>query len=111
MVKEFTTKERERQVVEFVVDGETFKFTPPKRSVLIASVVSSVGLDGRATDTDSVRDLLNWIGEGLPEDQAGRFLERLTDPDDDFDLEQVNDIARFLLGQTSNRPTRRRSAS
>jgi hypothetical protein len=111
MVKDFTTKERERQVVEFVVDGETFKFTPPKRAALIASVVSNVGLDGKSTDTDSVRDLLNWIGEGLPEEQSGRFLERLLDPEDDFDLDQVNDIARYLLGATSNRPTRRRSAS
>jgi hypothetical protein len=108
--KEFTTKERERQKIEFVLDGETFVFTPPKRAELIMSVVTSVGVDKAATEADSVKDLLNWIGEGLEEHQSLRLLERLQDPNDDFDLENINEIARYLLGQSSNRPTRRRSA-
>jgi hypothetical protein len=108
-MKSFETKAREKQVVEFELDGETFRFTPPKRAELIMSVVSSVGLDGRATETDSVRDLMNWIGEGLSEEQAKRIFDRLTDTNDDFDLDQLNEIARYLLGQSSNRPTRRRS--
>lgn len=108
MGKSFQTKERERQVVEFDVDGEQFTFTPPKRAGLIASVVSTVGLNRVSTETDSVRDLLNWLGEGLPDDQAERILARLNDPDDDFDLDTVNEIARYVLGQSSNRPTRRR---
>ena len=107
--KSFETKVREKQVVEFELDGESFRFTPPKRAELIMSVVSSVGLDGRATESDSVRDLLNWIGEGLSEEQAKRLLDRLSDPDDNFDLADINEIARYLLGQSTNRPTRRRS--
>jgi hypothetical protein len=109
MGKSFATKVREKQVIDFDIDGEPFTFTPPKRAGLIASVVSSVGLDGRATDTDSVRDLLNWMGDGLPEAQKDRVIERLNDPEDDFDLDTVNDIARYLLGQSSGRPTKRRS--
>lgn len=108
-MKEFTTKERERQTVEFVLDGETYSFTPPKRAELIMSVVSASGLDRPTTEADSVRDLLNWLGEGLGENQADRLMERLRDPDDDFDLAQINEIARYLLGQSSNRPTKRRS--
>lgn len=108
--KEFTTKERERQTIEFIVDGESFTFTPPKRAGLIMSVVTSVGIDKAMTESDSVKDLLNWLGEGLPEGQSDRLLERLQDTDDDFDLEQINEIARYLLAQSSNRPTRRRSA-
>lgn len=110
MAKEFTTNERPRQVTEFDVDGEHYVFTAPKRAGLIMSVVTTVGIDGKgSTESDSVRDLLNWLGEGLPEDQADRLLNRLKDPDDDFDLENINEIARYLLGQSSNRPTRRRS--
>lgn len=108
-MKEFTTKERDRQPIEFVLDGETYSFVPPKRAELVMSVVSGNGLDRPASDTDSVRDLLNWLGEGLGEEQAERFLGRLRDPDDDFDLAQVNEVARYLLAQSSNRPTRRRS--
>jgi hypothetical protein len=74
------------------------------------SVVATAGLDRQSTESDSVRDLLNWLGEGLGEEQAQVILARLQNPDDDFDLAQINEIARYLLGSSSNRPTRRRSA-
>jgi hypothetical protein len=109
MAKDFTTKQRERQSTEFTLDGETFTFTPPKRAALIMSAIVTVGLDKPSSDGDSVRDLLNWLGEGLGDEQADRVLGRLQDPNDDFDLDQVNEIARYLLGQSGNRPTRRRS--
>lgn len=111
MTKEFTTKKRESRPVPFSIDGEDFVFTPPKRAGLIMSVVTNVGLEKAGTDSDSTRDLLNWVSEGLPEEQAQVLLDRLKDPDDDFDLEQINDIARYLLSQSSNRPTKRRSGS
>jgi len=111
MAKEFKTGERPRRVIEFILDDETYTFTAPKRSGLIMSVVTSVGVDGKgSTESDSVRDLLNWLGDGLSESQSAAILARLQDPDDDFDLDNINEIARYLLGQTSNRPTRRRSA-
>jgi hypothetical protein len=111
MVKSFETKQRERKVTEFELDGETFTFTHPKKASLIMSVVEEGGLDKNTTDSDSIRDLLNWLGEGLSEEQGDKILARLRDPQDDFDLPDVNDIARHLLAQTSNRPTRRRFAS
>lgn len=111
MAKEFKTAERPKQVIEFDLDDEHYVFTAPKRSGLIMSVVTNVGLDGKgSTESDSVKDLLNWVSDGLPESQSERLLARLQDPEDNFDLEQLNEIARYLLGQTSNRPTRRRSA-
>lgn len=110
-MKDFSTPERRVEVIPFTLDGVEFQFTPPKRAELIKSVVSSVGLDRNSTESDSVKDLLNWLGEGLPDDQSSIILDRLQDPNDDFDLAQVNEIARYLLGQTSNRPTRRRSGS
>lgn len=109
MGKSFETKTREKQVIEFELDGETFRFTPPKRSGLIMSVINKVGMDATSSDSDSVRDLLDWLGKGLSDEQGQRLFDRLTDDDDDFDLEQINEIARYLLGQSSNRPTRRRS--
>jgi hypothetical protein len=109
MAKDFITKQRERTIIEFTLDGEPFSFTPPKKAQLIMSAITTIGLDKASTDGDSVRDLLNWLGEGLGDEQAERVLGRLRDPDDDFDLDAVNDIARHLLGQSSNRPTRRRS--
>lgn len=108
MGKEFTTKEKEAKVVDFTLDGRDMLFTMPKKAGLIMSVVNNVGLDQRNLDTDSTRDLLNWLGEGMSEEDAEYLLGRLKDPDDYFDLEDVNEIAKHLLGQGSNRPTRRR---
>lgn len=107
-MKQFTTKEKEQKEVDFELDGRQIHFVVPKRSGLIMSVVNNVGLNGRNLDTDSTRDLLNWLGEGMSEEDAEWILGRLKDPDDDFDLEDINDIAKHLLGQGSNRPTRRR---
>lgn len=107
-MKTFETKAKEAKIVEFALDGREMTFTTPKRAGLIASVVNNIGLDGRAVDTDSTRDLLNWIGEGLSEEDAEHILGRLKDPADDFDLADVNEIAKHLLAQSSNRPTRRR---
>lgn len=107
--KSFTTEKKEQKTVEFDLDGRLIKFTFPKRAGLIMSVVNSVGLDSRNLDTDSTRDLLNWLGSGMSEEDAEHILGRLKDEDDDFDLSDVNDIAKWLLGQGSNRPSRRRS--
>lgn len=107
-MKTFETKIKEQKVVEFEIDGRSIIFTTPKKAGLIASVVNNVGLDSRNLDTDSTRDLLNWLGEGMSEEDADWILERLKDPDDDFDLSDVNEVAKYILGQASNRPTRRR---
>ncbi|MCA1806659.1 MAG: hypothetical protein LC687_02175 [Actinobacteria bacterium] len=107
-MKAFETKAKEAKIVEFDLDGREMVFTTPKRAGLIASVVNNVGLDSRNLDTDSTRDLLNWLGEGLSEEDAEYILDRLKDPDDDFDLADINEIAKYLLSQGSNRPTRRR---
>lgn len=108
MTKQFITEKRERKIVEFDWDDRHIVFTVPKRAGLIASVVNTVGLDSRNLDTDSTRDLLNWLGEGMTEEDADWLLERLKDPDDDLDIMDVNEVAKYILGQTSNRPSKRR---
>jgi len=108
MGKQFVTQEKERKIVEFDVDDRHIVVRVPKKSGLIASVINKVGLDSRNLDTDSTKDLLNWLGEGMTEEDSEWLLGRLVDQDDEFDLEDINEIAKYILGQTSNRPTRRR---
>lgn len=108
MSKQFETKPKEKKIVEFDIDDRHIVFEVPKKSGLIASVVNSVGLDSRNLDTDSTRDLLNWLGDGMTEEDGEWILSRLKDPKDEYDLEDINEIAKYILGQTSNRPTRRR---
>ncbi len=106
--KQFITTKKEEKIVEFDVDDRHIVFSVPKRSGLIASVVNNVGLDARNLDTDSTRDLLNWLGSGMSDEDGEWLFARLTDEDDAFDLEDINEIAKYILGQTTNRPSRRR---
>jgi len=106
--KQFYTKEKEQKIVEFDLDDRHIVFTVPKRSGLIASVINKVGLDSRNLDTDSTRDLLNWLGEGLSDEDGEWIFARLTDEEDQFDLDDINEIAKYILGQSANRPTKRR---
>jgi hypothetical protein len=107
-MKTFTTKPREVTPIEFELDGDIYTFTPPKRSELVMSVITSVGLTRPLTEGESLRDLLNWFSEGLGEEQNEKITARLADPEDDFDLPEVTAMARWLVGETSNRPTKRR---
>jgi hypothetical protein len=107
-MKKFTTEKREEQIIEFEIDDEMYTFTTPKRASLATSVLTTVGLHRPLTDSESLRDLLNWFSEGLGEEQNARLMARLEDPEDDFDLPDVTRIARWLITETSGRPTKRR---
>lgn len=107
-MKEFKTPDKTREPVEFMIDDEKFVFTPPKRAGLVLSVLTSGGLNRSITDADSLRDLLNWFSDGLGEEQNQKIMDRLADEEDEFDLPEVTQIARWLASETSGRPTKRR---
>lgn len=107
-MKSYTTKQRERKVIEFELDGDHYTFTSPKKSALSASTLSSIGTSRAVTDAERVRDLYNWFSEGLPEDQAMRLFDRLNDPEDDFDMDDLGNIVTDLVTEGTGRPTKRR---
>ncbi len=82
--------------IEFELDGDTYSFTPQKTTALAVS-----GLNG---GSDQIKGQLNWLGAGLPDDQAKRIVDRLLDPADDLELVTVIQIVGFLIGEMAGRP-------
>lgn len=100
MTKEFTTAKRRNTAIKFTLDGETYSFTPPKQAALILDV-----LDGADSEVEQARALYDWLGEGLGEEKADALVARLRDPADDLDWPQLLEIAQWLQGEVTGRPT------
>lgn len=102
MTKEFTTATKRRKPIEFALDGTNYQFTPPKQATLVLDFLGS---------GDEVGALFDWVNEGLGEEQAAAIEDRLKDPDDDFDIKELTDIARWLVEESTGRPTKPSRAS
>lgn len=102
MSKEFSTATKRRKPIEFTLDGVEYEFTPPKQAGMVLDYIAS---------GDEMGALFDWVNEGLGEEQADRIEARLKDPEDDFDIKELTDIARWLVEETTGRPTKPPRAS
>jgi hypothetical protein len=102
MTKEFTTATKRRKPIEFTVDGTEYQFTPPKQAGMVLDFLET---------GDELGAMMDWVNDGLGEDQAAAIEARLKDPDDDFDFDELTGIARWLVEETSGRPTKPPRAS
>lgn len=99
----FTTGVRRTQTITFDLDGERYSFTPPKTALLTMRLIS--GELGGDEDLAGTRATFDWLSDGLPEEQNDRLVERLRDPKDDFDVENLATIIEWLRKKVDGRPT------
>jgi hypothetical protein len=96
-MREFITKPREPGPgVEFSVDGREMTFHTPGWAPIV--LMRSSG------PLDVTRTYLDWLGAGLPDEDAKWLLDRLLDPTDDFDLPEITDIIMGLMEEVTGRP-------
>lgn len=100
---DYTTSKRKKQVIEFTVDGVDFKFTPPKRARMIMPVMEQDDAD--AMGAMAMKAQMDWLGQGLSEEQSQILLDRLRDDDDDFDTPDMDNLLEWLMKQVNGRPT------
>lgn len=93
---EFTTAKRRKDPIEFSIDGEAFVFTPQKLAGAFLDVVEGGDETGASYD---------WFLGGLSQEQKQRIVDRLGNPEDDFDLGQLGEIIQALAAQVAGRPT------
>lgn len=93
----FKTAKKNRPPIEFTLDGHTYTFKPPK----IARAVMPV-FDGVASD---MKAGLDWLGDGLSEEDNKVLLDRLRDPKDDFDFDDLEPIIEQLVQEMTGNPT------
>lgn len=107
----FSVKRRRVQPITFSIGGRrgdgsedpyVYEFTPPK------NVVMSMGLverNSRFSETEAMQGLFDWLNAGLSDEDADRIVDRLKDPEDDFDVPDLTDIIQSLQERAAGRPS------
>lgn len=101
-MREYTTPKREQVVVEFMIDGVKFAWTKPKNASMAMPIIDAE--PGQDREIANLKALFDWIGNGLPDEQEELLEKRLRDPEDDFDVEDLNAIVEILLEEASAVP-------
>lgn len=119
-MQEFTTGGKRKigkdDRIAFKIDGEQFTILRPKTAV-IARVASVLEQGADMDDARNVRRMLGFVNEivdcleDAPSDPDGalrgraRIMERLNDPADSLDLEQLMPMFTSLMNGWFGRPT------
>jgi hypothetical protein len=88
---------------EKVLRTDTFTATRPtdERLFLIAAMAGDEDAGG-AAEAAAVMDVFK---DSLPEDQYRTLRQRIKDPDDDVNLDMLQDVMFWLMGEWSSFPT------
>lgn len=108
--KSFSTDSKtsaDRKVIDFDLDGDTLYARRPKTNAFLALAEYQNNDDPYA----QIRGVRTFMEECLIPDSRGIIQERLDDPDDDFDLDDIIPIINWLIEELSTRPTGRPTAS
>lgn len=96
-MREFTTKTKPRKPpIEFKIDGRQMEFTVPGWAPLLLADTTQVG--------GMTRTYLDWLGAGLSDEDGKWILDRLLDPEDEFDIPEVSEVIFGLLEEVTGRP-------
>jgi hypothetical protein len=102
--KQFTTAKRRTKPIVFDLDGDTYHFTAPKTAGMVLTVIDN-GEAGDANSPFAAKATLDWLSQGLPDEENARLIERLRDPKDDFDFPDLGPIIEYLVEQATGNPT------
>lgn len=113
-MKTFTTKAKrqkdgDRESIKFKFDDqEVTSYRPTEAQVAYLVGIQSGGVS--STD-EQVAGIINFFHGMFDDDSARHFRHRLLDREDPFDLEDVQDVLLWLMGEWAERPTKPSSAS
>lgn len=98
MALEFKTAKKRKDVIEITIDGDLYHFTPQKSAGAMLALAEG-------DYAQMMKKTFDWLGDGLPEPEAERLINRLKDKDDDFDIADLQEVIRILQDEISGRPT------
>lgn len=114
-MREFNTAVKEKQDKAEGVDGIKFKVDGRvmlARQPLPSQVAYLMGITSRQrSEQDQMGGMMNFVDSILGDDDSQHLLNKLLDPEDDFDTDDMMAIVRFLLEEWSARPTQPVSGS
>lgn len=100
---EFQVARRRKQPITFKLNPEPheYVFTPPKTAIMVLPIIDS-------SDTGEIeltRASFDWLADGLSEEDELRIFNRLRDPEDDLDVDTIQEVVTKLGEKVTARPT------
>jgi hypothetical protein len=96
-MREFHTKTKPpKEPIVFTLDGREMEFTAPGWAPIVLMKAEE--------PMDTTRGYLDWLGAGMSDEDGQHILDRLLDPKDDFDLEDITAVILGLIEEASGRP-------
>jgi hypothetical protein len=97
----FKVAPRRKDVITFDLEGDdrVYSFTPPKQAQMVVPVMSA------DNDMDAAKAAFGWLDLGLSKEDQDHITGRLMDPDDDLDIDVLEEIVTGLIERVSGRPT------
>lgn len=103
---EFEVAKKRRQPLTFTLEGEDYEytFTPPKAAVMMLPIMEKQDNDAM-TGIALTRATFDWLGAGLSEEDNERIINRLKDPKDDLDSDDLGNLVQKISEKVGSRPT------
>jgi len=102
---DFTSPERVIEHTPFVLDGEKLLAVKPKGGQLLALAKDVRALQAAHDELGQAEIIDRFMEMCMEPDSAARLTSRLTDPEDDFDLDTLTLIIERLQEVWTARPT------
>lgn len=80
--------------------GEVYSFTPVKAGLMMSALLSE-----NSSELDLLRGVRRWMLASTDEETVERIIERLGDPNDDLDLEDLQETVQAVSEFAGGRPT------
>lgn len=98
----FKVAKRQTKPITFDIEGDDhiYSFTAPKTATMVLPM-----LDRAENELMAAKHAFDWLDKGLSLDDAARIEARLRDPEDDFDIAQLEQIVVGLVEAIGGRPT------
>jgi hypothetical protein len=96
----FKVAARSRKPITFDLGGgHEYTFTPPKQAEMVLPMLDA------DNDLEAARAAFEWLDKGMSEEDRAHLSARLRDPEDDLDIDVLEDVVSALVEQTGGRPT------
>jgi hypothetical protein len=98
----FKVAKRRIEPITFSIEGSdhVYSFTPPKTAAMVLPMMESAENGLKAT-----KAAFEWLDQGLSTEDQDHMSNRLRDPEDDFDVSELEDIVVGLVEAIGARPT------
>lgn len=94
-------KGRNARTIEFTLGNDhVYKFSTPKKAGMLLGIA-----DSNDEPTKQMKVMLDWLDAGLGEKQSAHLRDRLLDPADDLDWDDLEPVMNWLVEQTTENPT------